>query len=129
MTGAAFMKLVRVIAAVTTVFLAACSTTATRPAVVWKDAGASSPGDLQLQQDIRHCTQSARQAAIARQQQMGGATLQKVSNLGVGVGVVVAEARVLDSVRDHSFRECMEAAGWALPSRDQSAAAGSAGWL
>jgi hypothetical protein len=54
---------------------------------------------------------------------MGGATLTKVSNFGVGVGVVVAEARVLDSVRDRSFRECMEAAGWEVRSRDQSAAA------
>ena len=121
MTGAAFMKLVRAIAAVATVSLGACSTTPSRPAVVWKDASASGPGDLQLRQDTRDCTRSARQAATARQQQLGGATLTKVSNFGVGVGVVVAEARVLDSVRDHSFRECMEAAGWELRSRDQSA--------
>jgi hypothetical protein len=43
------------------------------------------------------------------------------SGLGVGVAVVLAEARMLDSVRDHSFRDCMEAAGWELRPRDESA--------
>jgi hypothetical protein len=79
--------------------------------LTWQDSGATR-GEAQLRQDAADCEEFARQTASAYQLQSRAPTLTNVSSLGVGIAVVVAEARNIDAVRRRAFGECMRSAGW-----------------
>jgi hypothetical protein len=79
--------------------------------LTWQDAGATR-GEAPLRQDAADCAEFARQTASAHQLQGRAPTLTNVSSLGVGIAVVLAEARSIDSVRQRAFGECMRSAGW-----------------
>ena len=90
-----------------------CTLTHSRPEAGWR-AAAAAGGTAQLNEDSRGCRAQAQQAVSDYQAHGRKPALSNVSSLGVGVAVVVAEARAADEVRRGAFDACMRSAGWEL---------------
>lgn len=115
------MKLARTIAAIAIVSSTACGTTPSWPLTAWQSASRDARTEAQLRADRARCALSAREAANTHQKQSHTPTLTNGSNLGAGFAVVMAESRVLDTVRERAFLNCMAAAGWQLGARESFA--------
>ena len=69
---------------------------------------------VQLRDDAVACKARAQQAVDDYREHGRRPALISASGLGVGVAIVLAEARATDQVRSQAFQGCMRSAGWEL---------------
>jgi hypothetical protein len=100
---------------VVALWLMGCATKPPGSEALWSDASGQVRGDGELRRDSDSCTQVARREAdTAATQFMRQPAAFDPSAVGVGVGLVIAQARVESAARDRAFIHCMAAADWQL---------------